>query len=1231
MATVFHGRGEKIRQGTNNYVHVSTSNDLLSAKANKNLFNVDEVKDVLNKIMHDVTACVDNSRALRGNIVTDNTTAQGKTGARSQKAQEKIKLVNICEKINVNNDITCKVLYQNVNGWSQKKYLVVANVLMDKHIDIFAITEHKKGRKQDLPEFKEYDRWATCREVENGGGVCVWVRKGKFVRVCKIPLPEVRPEIEEDQLWLALDTGKERIAMGIVYVRPVGKHCKKKELLERMQIMNIRTLELQKQGYTVILVGDFNAKMITTGEQIKGDNEAGCCLIDLIAMTDLLLVNHDPVTVRKYTWIPEGGRADQNSSTLDYIVADKQIITTECVIDEDRDLKMESDHVPIIWTFQIKGEEEHEHEENIGWNDLKDADWDSYSAWAEYKLRRVYDISVKEHNDMSYDDIQQAIKEAGLDIIGKREVTQGRPKEEPMQLRKARQLLAQARRRVLHQMKQEEGEKRNRRLDICRAKVWAARQGVRELERQEETKRTQKFMDGILKQNDKNMRKLYSYMNRNKKSVQEKFGLKNEQGILVTTDIEIKEQLRVQWNKIYHSGYWPQIKHTQSYTDLRLQKGDIDGMDSDIREWELDIAVAQLHNGTSSGTTDIPPELIKHLSSTSKGILLVWMRHLWDTAELPGEIDRSRSIFLHKKGNTHSLDNYRTITTGCNLCKVYNRVLTNRLQEAMETSEIFGEIQNGFRKGRRATDSLLVLEALIRKSKREKKKTFLALLDITKAYDRVNRNILWKVMEQMGVPEKLMSNIRASYRNPSTVLQFQDITSEPFQMTIGLKQGCVMSPILFAIYIAELGHKLQKSDLGVSLDNIKIPGMFFADDMMLVGTKTELQKLLNMVGEFALKFQIEFAGHKSCVIPLGEAVNKERRWKLGAKYIGENEKEEIWVKEEDSGRYLGVTIQKNYNIFKPQWELAAQKARRGATVVSILARRCHNPLTILKPMWQQYIQPSFLYGTEIMEYNKTGIKKLETIQRNLMKTVLRVLPGTATAGVYAMTGLTQVVYEIWKRKLLYYIHIRAMSDNRWAKKAYNEQFQWGQRDSFWNHENTRDYDVEVKGNYWLAGMQTMAEKMGMVLPSNWKSQYVKPYIQWKRDNDIRETVPQQSTLLWIGPLQQDHMYNSSTQLWWMKMRIGSVRLNIRSAPDRKCLICNICDDTPEHMMQCDGYPAETLQAMLGYTLPEENGLNWLLHPDRSDTVRSQTSRWIKARWAHREKCFQERQAARVDR
>ncbi len=95
--------------------------------------------------------------------------------------------------------------------------------------------------------------------------------------------------------------------------------------------------------------------------------------------------------------------------------------------------------------------------------------------------------------------------------------------------------------------------------------------------------------------------------------------------------------------------------------------------------------------------------------------------------------------------------------------------------------------------------------------------------------------------------------------------------------------------------------------------------------MMLVRNKGELQKLLNIVGDYALQFQIVFAGHKSCVIPLGEPVKKDIRWKLGAKYVTENEKEEIFIEEENTGRYLGVTIQKNYNNLNTNGKLQNRK------------------------------------------------------------------------------------------------------------------------------------------------------------------------------------------------------------------------------------------------------------------------------------------------------------------
>ncbi len=92
------------------------------------------------------------------------------------------------------------------------------------------------------------------------------------------------------------------------------------------------------------------------------------------------------------------------------------------------------------------------------------------------------------------------------------------------------------------------------------------------------------------------------------------------------------------------------------------------------------------------------------------------------------------------------------------------------------------------------------------------------------------------------------------------------------------------------------------------------------------------------------------------------------------------------------------------------------------------------------------------------------------------------------------------------------------------------------------------------------------------------------------------------------------------------MRVGSIRLNVRSIQDQKCVMCNICDDTTEHMMHCEYDQSESIQAMLGHTLPVVNGLQWLFHPDRLDTIRSNTSRWIKARWAQRSHKLQEEMA-----
>ncbi len=150
---------------------------------------------------------------------------------------------------------------------------------------------------------------------------------------------------------------------------------------------------------------------------------------------------------------------------------------------------------------------------------------------------------------------------------------------------------------------------------------------------------------------------------------------------------------------------------------------------------------------------------------------------------------------------------------------------------------------------------------------------------------------------------------------------------------------------------------------------------------MLVGSRADLQRQLNTVAEFAQQFRIEFAGHKSSIFPIVGAIKKDRIWKLGVHNISEHQSRDILVEEEPQGRYLGVTIQKNNSIFKPQWELAKQKARRGAGLVALLVRRCNNPLTILKSLWQTYILPAVLYGTEIIDWCGLPFERSQKVRR----------------------------------------------------------------------------------------------------------------------------------------------------------------------------------------------------------------------------------------------------------
>ena len=143
------------------------------------------------------------------------------------------------------------------------------------------------------------------------------------------------------------------------------------------------------------------------------------------------------------------------------------------------------------------------------------------------------------------------------------------------------------------------------------------------------------------------------------------------------------------------------------------------------------------------------------------GYITEWCNEILRTGVFPKENECSNMTFLYKKGDPTKLNNYRTLATGCNICKIMLKVVANRLQRAAKESDILGNIQIGFCPKFSCSDNLFILDTVIEIMKKAKnKKYIMLLLDISKAYDRVPRELLWEKLKGYGLPDPLLIVIK---------------------------------------------------------------------------------------------------------------------------------------------------------------------------------------------------------------------------------------------------------------------------------------------------------------------------------------------------------------------------------------------------------------------------------------------------------------------------------------
>ena len=109
--------------------------------------------------------------------------------------------------------------------------------------------------------------------------------------------------------------------------------------------------------------------------------------------------------------------------------------------------------------------------------------------------------------------------------------------------------------------------------------------------------------------------------------------------------------------------------------------------------------------------------------------------------------------------------------------------------------------QCGFCPGRSTTDRIFTLKQIFEKSWKYGKNLFACFVNLKKAYDRVPRDKLWKVLQEYGVNGQLLRAIMSFYCRPEICVRLNGKQSKPFHVGVGLWQGCVLSPLLFIVYM----------------------------------------------------------------------------------------------------------------------------------------------------------------------------------------------------------------------------------------------------------------------------------------------------------------------------------------------------------------------------------------------------------------------------------------------
>ena len=198
-----------------------------------------------------------------------------------------------------------------------------------------------------------------------------------------------------------------------------------------------------------------------------------------------------------------------------------------------------------------------------------------------------------------------------------------------------------------------------------------------------------------------------------------------------------------------------------------------------------------------------------------------------------------RSIFIPipKKGNAKKCSNYHTIALISHASKVMLKIFQARLQQYVNHE--LPDVQAGFRKGGGTRDQIANICWIMEKAREFQKNIYFCFIAYTKAFDCVDHNKLWTVLQEMGIPDHLTCLLRNLYAGQKATVRTGHGTTDWFQIGKGVRQGYILSSCLFNLYTVLCEYimwnaRLDEAQAGIKIAGRNINNLRYASDTTLM-------------------------------------------------------------------------------------------------------------------------------------------------------------------------------------------------------------------------------------------------------------------------------------------------------------------------------------------------------------------------------------------------------------